>query len=177
MSKKLITLFVLTGTLILIACSADEPTTSTDPTEPSTVNVTYSTAPTIDDLEPVSISIDWLDELPDDYVEWVFPYETGSRTLVITPSQNITDFAIIDVYPHLGTDRGMEILGVMFYAGDLGSDRPFVIQSFLERGGSFPRTGLTFVDETGTRRFFTFMESPMDGAFHPNEFEYEGFEF
>jgi len=129
-----------------------------------------------DDLEPINIRIQWLDELPQDYVEWTLPYRENGETLLIAPATTMRDFAIIDVDTNPGSVMGPRIMGVMFYAGDLTPDRPLVIHSFLERGCAVPRTGFTFIDEAGMRRFFTFMQSQMDGRFYINEFTYDNFE-
>jgi len=101
--------------------------------------------------------------------------ERGEARIAILPNTTMREFQWIEV----GTTMSEDVFGVQFYqqnvldaVGDLPSGVPFVARHW--ELGTFAHRGISFVDESGERRYFTisFNQAPDErpGSFIIREF-------
>lgn len=119
----------------------------------------------------------------DDYVCWNYAatrqMDIEGIQLMIQSSRMLPSFSFIDVEQVFDEEANMFIptaTDVLFYVGNLEANVRFLTQDFFTHG-TFPHAGFTFIDETGTRRFFTVHQSMMSGDFFFTEFEQDDFTF
>ena len=139
--------------------------------------------PEVQPINTIDIRIEWLRETLHDFVEFNYADVRGTSaelmdTLLIAPPATMREFAIVAV-DHDGPDLSPQAVDVLFLVGDLTPDTPLLIRDYFAMGCTLPESGFTFIDETGTRRFFTFMEDPYDHGlgFFVREFFQEDFTF
>ena len=118
-------------------------------------------------------------DFEDNYISWNYAVaremEFEGVHLMIQSPTLLSSFAFIDVEPfNAELDFAPSAIDVLFYAGDLEPNVRFLIHDFFMHS-SFPRTGFTFIDETGTRRFFTVFQSMASGDYYFAEFYQDDF--
>ena len=96
------------------------------------------------------------------------PHDTR---LVFWPSQHITDFAVIFVgNDMLGNDVVFIPIASYGHISVLSQGEAFVINNYIGTG-TMPQSGITFVDEGGATRYFTFQQSVCGNDLILREFE------
>lgn len=129
------------------------------------------------------IKIDFMmDDFGNDFTEFIWWDYREARgedefggTLLIVPSNTLSNFAIVNINYVENTPVATE---VMFDIGDLEPTVPLRIEQFYGYG-LVPRVGFTFVENDGTRRFFTFAQLQGEEAlgFFIQEFYQDNLEF
>jgi len=130
-----------------------------------------------------------LTELPadlaftDNYINWNYAaarqIEISGVQLMIESPLLLRSFAFIDVEPIHDEVENIFVstaTDVLFYVGDLEPNVRFIIGDFFTHG-TLARSGFTFIDETGTRRYFDVHQSMMSGEFFFTEFYQDDFTF
>jgi len=130
------------------------------------------------------IRIEWLDErhFPvQNYIEIKYAEDQAdplARNLFIVSEEALRGFAIITLDPAPDGYFEPEVLDVMFYAGNLNPNQPLLILNYIGFG-TMPRSGFTFENANGVRRFFFFTQNQADEGpeFIIGEFTVQDFDF
>jgi len=123
----------------------------------------------IDEAAALGIRVEWLRETLSHYIEFSYSEARGGErnvsndTVLIAPEERLTSFAIIAIDPSPGDGLEPEVQDILFYNGALNPDQPLLIRDYLGQG-TMPGSGFTFIDETGMRRFFFFLQNQADGG-------------
>lgn len=168
--------------VLIVELPADDNTTPAE--TPPTIPIIYVTAKNLNHLNTFSTShtFDYLyayaayHNLPDD--DWFFSIE-GEWGVVIWAEMPLQNLQIIAL-SHTDTDSGSYVnAGHVFYELDvLPPGTPFVLSRFVTAGGVLPWEGLSFIDPSGTRRYFAIADDrrgePGDPPYFLFEFENGG---
>jgi len=101
-------------------------------------------------------SFDTIDEHLDfyhDYIEFVDPVRESACNILIVPAEPLRDFMWIE----LEHNDGIYIKSNLFAAENIMPDRPFVVN--WGRLGSMPHRGISFLDDSGERRYFMIIDN------------------
>jgi len=129
----------------------------------------------IDQMSNVNLDFNFLYEVNyNDAFEEIrsFRFEGTGERLVIWADQPIYNLSLIAV----GNDVVNDVFGFFPEEAVATIERldpitqAFVIDSYYGMG-TLPLSGISFEDEMGTKRYFTFQQSMFDDRFHLNEFE------
>lgn len=153
---KLFLLFVAIFTMLFAACG-NSPTPDTLPPE----------------AEEVLVSVDYAtDELLsqyDSFVEFI-EFEDGRyQKIVFTTNVTAKDFKFIEI----GLEEDSAAIAffekeVLFSIDELSAEEPFLV-TWME-WGAIPHRGISYIDETGTTRYFCIVMSGEDGSLYLDEF-------
>lgn len=116
------------------------------------------------------LNINWLDIAPTDYEEVTYPEKAPSNTrdLIFNPSVPLHDFTLFLIESNEDADK-FTITETFFETTVLSPNRPLIIRDYAGVGLS-PQSGFSLITDTGTTRYFSFIESQRDGDFYIREF-------
>ena len=142
--------------------SASTPTTSTQ-----TKKISESSASTPPANEKAIVSVDLAtDELLsiyDSYFEFIEFEDENYQKIIFTTNIAIKNFRFIEIgFKDEDTDFTFFENKELYSIEELSPTKPFVV-TWLEQG-TIPHRGISFMDETGTIRYFYISMSGMDGS-------------
>jgi len=85
----------------------------------------------------------------------------GGHTLMIQTSTPLRDFAVINIVENLEVEEYVTFIptGVYGVVDNFLPGEAFIINDYVWRGGALPLSGITFIDESGQRWFFTIIQN------------------
>jgi len=123
-----------------------------------------------------AIRVDYAsDELlanPGTYDEVIIDASDPLAKVVFTANITVEDFKYLEILltDCVGDMCSFDIVEELYSINELRPERPLVIGMVFM--GSIPNRGISFVDETGTTRYFSINQSGRDGSLFLLEFEY-----
>lgn len=105
------------------------------------------------------------------YDEVIIDLSEAQTRIVFTISNTVKDFKYLEILLTDCVDDKcfFDIVEELYSINELRPERPLVID--MEFIGSIPNRGISFVDETGIRRYFSINQSGKDGSVFLLEFE------
>lgn len=177
--KKRFLIFMVISTLILTACTN---TTGPDndesqlPDPPVNELEEGPEVPDSQEEEPVLIQVEPATEdllsAYDAYDEFLDSEEDYAQEIIFTTNVPVEDFSFIKVASEdVGNDVAFHEEEVLYIQDELTPEKPLLIH-WVEQG-TLPHRGITFIDESGSKRSYTLSSSGEDGTLLLIEFTNE----
>lgn len=128
-------------------------------------------ANSVEAIITVDYASDELHANTNSYDEVIIDLSEAQTRIVFTVSNTVKDFKYLEVLLTDCVDDTcyFDIVEELYSMSELRPERPLVIG--MEFIGSIPNRGISFVDETGIRRYFSINQSGKDGSVFLLEFE------